>query len=156
MEVRPHEGQFQLTWRDAEDVLEGAVLPSRLEVGQPVTVSVRIRTFEGAAFEGPVTVTLRAAGEQHGPSVVVNREGERWLAQLTPEVAGPHVLSVGWRTSRHKVVHGDVVVYPAPLPRALLWGLTALLILVVVGVGAARVLRRGTGDNVGKTPEVGG
>ncbi len=143
MEVRPHEDQFQLNWRDAEDVLEGAVLPARMEVGRPVTVSVRIRSFEGPPFDGPVTVTLRPVGAQHGPSVIVERQGERWLAELTPESAGTHVVSVGFRTTRHKVVHGEVPVHAAPLPRALLWGLAVALVLGIVGFGASRVLRRG-------------
>lgn len=142
MEVRLHEDQYQLVWRDAEDVLEGAVLPARMEVGRPVTVSVRIRSFEAPPFDGPVTVTLRPVGAQHGPSVMVERQGERWLAEVTPEVAGTHVVSVGFWSSRHKVVHGEVPVHAAPLPRAVLWGLAVALVLGIVGFGASRVLRR--------------
>jgi hypothetical protein len=140
--VSPQKNLLQLGWRDTEDVLDGALLPASPRVGEPLTVSVRVGALQGAPVDGPVVLTIRPAGERTGQTQVVTRDGERWVAEFVPHSPGLHVVSVGFRTTRNKVLHGEFAVHPATLPRGLAWGLGALLVLLVVAMGAFGLLRR--------------
>ncbi len=142
LNVTSHTSLHQLSWRDAEDVLEGALLPLNPQVGSPLTVSVRVGTLHGARFDGPVSLTIRAEADRSEQTRIVEREGERWLAEFIPTQRGPHQLTVAFQSTRHKVLQGGFRVHPASVSRSWAWALGGLLVVGAVGFGALRLLRK--------------
>ena len=53
---------LELAWSDTEERLQGAIQPDQPVEGQPFKVLLNVGSFQGAAFEGPLTITLREAG----------------------------------------------------------------------------------------------
>src|ERR1700747_531334 len=56
---------IDLSWADAEDKLSGSITPLTPMKGEAMTISVRVGTFEGKDFEGPVRMVVR--GEDEAP-----------------------------------------------------------------------------------------
>lgn len=131
-------------WRDAEDQLDGFISPVKRLSGEPFDVSLRVRGYEGAEFNGPVLITVRKEGSQHGESVTVAREGERWKHTFTVDRADRYQLDVAFRTSRMKVVHGYFNVEPGyglPLSTYSM-GAVVLAAVLVIGVAVFRASRK--------------
>ena len=135
-----------LTWRDAEDHLDGFVSPLQPVEGRPFDISVRVRRLEGSEnYTGPVVMTLRRAGEEHGSSATVAPTGERWKHSFTVENAGDYRLDISFRTTRMKVVRtnlsirSDMTVGGLPLSTL---GLAAVALfgLAAIGFAVARML----------------
>jgi hypothetical protein len=131
----------QLSWADAEERLRGSIRPVRPRVGEELAVSLHVGTFEGSEFDGPITVTLRRAGETHGQTVTLRREGQVWATTFVAKDDGRHSLDISFRTTRHKLVHADVEVVPSALSR-LPWLLVGgALALALLAWGARLALR---------------
>ncbi len=164
MRVKHDEAGLTLGWSDAEDRLQGAVSPPIARVGGPLQVSVHVGTFQGAEFDGPVTLSLRPygyaeprEGEPLGlrpmkdgppPDVVTVTRGKTdraWTHTFTPHREGPHVLEVSFRTTRLKVARALVTVDEGRLPTWPWYVIAALAILTAVGVGV-RVLFKKDGE----------
>jgi hypothetical protein len=135
---------LELSWSDTEERLQGAIQPDPPIAGQPLQVLLNVGSFEGAAFEGPLTITLREAGATHGQVQTVKKGAVNWVATFTPERAGPYLLDVSFRTTRLKVLHASLQVSPSPVPRAVLWAMVGLAALVTLGYGLRSLLRRET------------
>ena len=130
-------------WRDAEERVDGFIDPISPVSGKPFEVSLQVRALEGERFTGPVILTVRRAGEQHGQSATVVPEGDRWRHTFTVDAEGAYQLDVGFRSTRMKVVHAPFLVksvYPLPLSTI---GLVVVVLagLAVVGRSVIRSAR---------------
>lgn len=141
IQVDPHEGALALNWSDTEERLQGSLRPTPLRAGQPIQVSLDVGSYEGAPFDGPLVLTLRAAGSSLGSSVTVKREGRHWEAQFTPEQEGPHQLDVTFRTTRTKALHAPLEVGAAQMPRTLAWGLVVVSALALMSLTVRGLMR---------------
>jgi len=128
-------------WRDAEDVLQGAMQPLHPRADEPVRVSLRVGTVEGQPFNGPVHLTFRPPDEPSGQALTVEPVEGTWAAEFVPTSAGPHQLEVRFLTTRHKSLKARVEVGPARIPRMYLWGFVAVGALLLLCLGAWRLLR---------------
>ncbi len=137
-------GGLALSWSDAEDTLTGSVTPLRPKAKDPLTVSVRVGTYQGAEFKGPVRLVLRAEGETHPMEQVVNqRAGDRaWVAVFTPETDGHHTLEISFNTSRNKVLVSGFEVAPGRMPLWPWYVLAFLVVAIGVGVGVRMALKK--------------
>jgi hypothetical protein len=130
-----------LSWSDYEERLKGSISPSPPRAGQPLRVNVHVGSFEGAPFDGPLTLTLREEGQTSGQTRTVRRGEANWTAEFLPENSGPHQLDISFRTTRLKVLHARVEVAPSPIPRMILWGGLGLLTLGIISLGVRGLLR---------------
>lgn len=143
IEVSSTRASLDLNWADSEDRLKGALTPFPLRAQMPIQVSVNVGTYSGPEFAGPLTITLKARGEEKGQSVESNRlPGERlWLAQLTPDREGPHTLEFAFRTTRLKRTVAPIDVTEAPVPRWPWYALVAIVTAVALVLGARSALK---------------
>ncbi|WP_143177552.1 hypothetical protein [Cystobacter ferrugineus] len=141
IEVSPHEEAWELSWSDTEERLQGSLRPVPPREGQPLHVSLDVGSFEGAPFTGPLILTLRPAGATHGQSVTVKRGERHWEATFVPQTTGPHVLDVGFRTTRTKALHAPLEVSDAPVSRAVGWGLLGVGLLALLGYTVRGMLK---------------
>ncbi len=135
---------LELSWSDTEERLQGAIQPDPPVEDQPFKVLLNVGSFEGAAFEGPLTITWREAGATHGQVQTVKKGAVNWVATFTPENSGPYQLDVSFRTTRLKVLHASVEVAPSPVPRYVLWAMVGLTALISLGYGLWSLLRKDT------------
>ncbi len=133
---------LQLSWSDAEERLQGALQPDPPRAGEPLKVLLNVGSFEGAAFEGPLTLTLREAGATHGEVKTVTKGAVNWHAEFIPERAGPYRLDVSFRTTRHKVLHADFEVLRPPVPRFILWSGVGLMAAAALALGIRSLVRK--------------
>jgi hypothetical protein len=133
---------LELTWADTEERLKGSIQPDTPREGEPLKVMLNVGSFEGAEFQGPLTLTLRPAGSTLGQTKTVTRGAVNWSAEFIPEETGRHTLTVGFRTTRHKVLNADFEVAPSQVPRFILWGLIGLLALTSLGFGVRSLVRK--------------
>ncbi|MDY7225300.1 hypothetical protein [Hyalangium rubrum] len=139
---------LQLSWSDTEERLQGALQPDVPREGQPLKVQLNVGSFEGADFEGPITVTLREAGVTHGQVRTLTKGPVNWTTEFIPERDGRHQLDVSFRTTRLKVLHADFDVAPTLIPRVILWSLLGLAAFLALVFGVRGLLRKE------KAPEV--
>ncbi|WP_224369232.1 hypothetical protein [Hyalangium versicolor] len=135
---------LELSWSDTEERLQGSILPDTPREGVPVQVTLHVGSFDGEAFDGPVTLTLREAGAPHGQTVTVKREkgAVNWRAEFTPQTTGLYQLDVGFRTTHHKSLHADFEVTSPPVPRFFLWAIVGLAATAAVGFGIRSIVRK--------------
>jgi hypothetical protein len=132
---------LELSWSDTEERLQGSLQPDPPVQGQPLKVLLNVGSYDGPAFEGPLTLTLREAGATHGQVQLVKKGEVNWSATFIPEKTGPHQLDVSFRTTRHKVLHASLEVVSAPVPRFVLWAMVGLAALIALGYGIRNLLR---------------
>ena len=132
-----------LFWEDAENALRGRMIPAVPRVGEPLRIALRIRTFEGRAFKGPVMLTLRARGQMGGPTEKVEPKDGLWSADFVPRLSGPHVLDVSFRTSRPKLLRAQLDVSESVFPRGVVWAVGAAIAIAAAVLGARRIVRSG-------------
>jgi hypothetical protein len=130
--VQGHPGHLELTWSDSEDRLRGTLTPARPRAGDLLHVMVDVGTYDGKAFDGPVTLQLRRAGETHGESVTVRQE-HGWRADFGIPETGAYLLDVSFRTTRLKLLHASFEVSEARLPELLWWGILGCLVAGTAG-----------------------
>jgi hypothetical protein len=133
---------LELTWSDTEERLKGAIQPDVPRTGEPFKVLLNVGSFEGAEFQGPLTITLRQAGSTLGETKTVTKGPVNWSAEFTPEEEGRHTLNVSFRTTRHKSLNADFEVGPSLIPRFILWGLVGLLAVGALGLGIRSLVRK--------------
>lgn len=144
VEVVNQRDLLELRWSDTEDTLKGSIRPDPPVAGEELTVSVRVGSFQGAPFEGPVTLALRPEGGRAANPVTVTPKDGTWVATFVPEQSGPHTLDIGFQTTRHKQLRAPLVVTQSPIPRYFAWALMAAIVLGSVGYGVYRQVRRPT------------
>ncbi|SET53086.1 hypothetical protein [Stigmatella erecta] len=130
-------GVLELSWSDAEERLQGSLQPLAPRAGEPLKVTLHVGSFQGAPFEGPLTVSLRERGATHGQVRTVQKGAVNWHVEFVPERAAVHQLDVSFRTTRIKVLHAEFDVGSPRLPHLLLWGGVGLGVL-----GAILLARR--------------
>lgn len=130
-----------LFWEDSENALRGSMVPVVPRAGEPLRITLRIRTFEGKPFRGPVMLTLRMQGQMGGPTERVEPKDGVWAADFVPRVSGPHALDVSFRTSRPKLLHARFEVGESVFPRGVAWAVGAVIAVVAAVFGARRIVR---------------
>lgn len=141
----PQRKSINVAWSDVEDRIQGAITPLKPVVGQPFTVSVHVGSFEGRDFDGPVTMTLKPAGQMGSvDSVTVTRApGEKtWAHRFTPAQTGMHTLELSFSTTRLKVARGALLVGEPLLPPWFGWVVGGIVVGAGLGIGVFLVLRR--------------
>ncbi len=139
---------LELSWSDAEERLKGSLQPEVPREGEPIKILLHVGSFEGAEFQGPLTLTLRRTGETLGETQTVTKGPVNWAAEFTPQEEGRHTLSVSFRTTRHKVLNADFEVAPSTVPRIISWGLVGVIAAAALAFGVRSLLRQE------KAPEV--
>jgi hypothetical protein len=139
--VEASHGVLELSWSDYEERLKGSLSPAPPRAGQPLRVNVHVGSFEGEAFDGPLTITLREEGQTQGDTRTVRRGEANWTVEFLPERSGPHQLDFSFRTTRLKVLHAQVEVAASPVPRMILWSGLGLLTVVAISFGVRSLLR---------------
>ena len=139
---------LELSWSDAEERLKGSIQPEVPREGEPLKILLHVGSFEGAEFQGPVTVTLRRTGETLGETKTVIKGPVNWAVEFTPQEEGRHTLSVSFRTTRHKVLNADFEVASSTVPRIISWGLVGVIAVTALAFGVRSLLRQE------KAPEV--
>lgn len=133
---------LELSWSDTEERLKGSLQPDVPRAGEPVKVLLHVGSFEGAEFQGPLTVTLRKAGETLGQTKLITKGPVNWVTEFTPEEEGRYTLGVAFRTTRHKVLSAEFDVAPSSVPRFILWGVVGVLAVAAVAFGIRAVVRQ--------------
>jgi len=139
--LEPREELLELAWSDTEERLQGSIHPAVPRVGEPLQVVIQLGSFQGAAFEGPITLTLREEGNIHGKTVTVSRGERHWEATFIPETTGLHRLDVSFRTTRYKALHAAFQVESSRVPRLLAWGLLGLCAVGLIGYTVRNLLK---------------
>lgn len=132
-------------WSDAEDRVQGSIAPRRPIEGEPIDVSAHVGTFQGAEFDGPVTLSfkeLRSTGGGQTQTVKRAKGEKAWRARFTPQTAGPHTFEVSFATTRHKVASGTIEVQEAALSRWPWWAAIGILAIAALGFGVRSVLKK--------------
>jgi len=133
---------LELSWSDTEERLKGSLQPDVPREGEPVKVLLHVGSFDGAEFQGPLTITLRRAGETLGETKTITKGPVNWVTEFTPQEAGRHTLSVSFRTTRHKVLNADFEVATSTVPRVILWSLVGVMALVALALGIRGLVRQ--------------
>ena len=143
--LEPSKGALAISWADAEDRVQGSLSPEFPAAGQPMKVSVHVGSFEGAEFTGPVTMTLKPAGQLGGgeSATIARQPGEKtWVMTFTPAEGGEHVLELSFRTTHLKVARGSVLVRDAGLPPWFSTVFGVALIGLALGLGLFVLFRK--------------
>jgi hypothetical protein len=138
--VALNKGVLEMIWSDTEERLRGSISPQTPHAGKPLQVQLHVGSFYGETFEGPINLTLREVGATQGQSMTAKRNEAHWVAEFTPEKAGPYQLDISFRTTRLKVLHARFDVTPAPIPRFVLWSLMGLVAVVALTFGIRSLL----------------
>jgi hypothetical protein len=130
---------WSFDWSDQEDRVRGTVQPAELSSGDPFTVSVAVGAFQGAEYDGPVTLGLDQVGGDWKAleTVPPAKEAPRtWSTTFTPPSTGQYLLKVTWRSSRQKSVRGTLDVGMGRVSRevGLGIGIGAILLALVYGL----------------------
>jgi len=144
LEITTEAKGYGLHWADQEESLGGTITPQRLAEGQPFEVALTIGVIDGAAYLGPVTISLRPTeglGLQQSQTVA-RGSGQTWRATFTPKTTGEHVLEVAWRTTSLKQTRGLLTVEDALVGTWLARVLTAMVILTAISAGVWQVFRK--------------
>ncbi len=139
--LEPREDLLELSWSDTEERLQGSIHPAVPREGESLQVVIQVGSFQGDAFEGPITLTLREAGSNHGKTVTVPRGERHWEATFVPETTGIHRLDVSFRTTRYKALHTAFRVEDSRVPRLLAWGLLGLFAVGLIGYTVRNLLK---------------
>jgi hypothetical protein len=133
---------LELRWSDAEERLQGTLHPAIPREGEPLSLSLHVGNFQGAEFDGPITLTFQQPGAPVLVTRTLTRQGVNWHTELTPDAPGMWELEVRYRNTRLKVLTAQVPVADQPVPRGLGWGLISLAAGTALVLGVRGVLRR--------------
>ncbi|MBJ6763238.1 hypothetical protein JGU66_20920 [Myxococcaceae bacterium JPH2] len=140
--VERRAGMLELSWQDAEDRIQGSITPLNPRPDSPVQLTLRVNSFEGPSFEGPVTVTFQQEGALSQQTVTLQRDGKSWRTEFTPPTTGTWQVDVRFRTTRLKVLHTHFTVASGPPPKELAWALLGAGVVVALVLGARNLLKR--------------
>lgn len=133
---------MDLDWADAEDRMHGTIRPLDPIEGKPLELSVMVGTFQGAEFDGPVTMAVRCLDWQ-ATQTVRRAKGERaWFARFVPEDDGDCSIDLGFTTTRHKLLHSKVYVTSAPLTRLPWYLMIGVLLIGAFGLGLRAIFKK--------------
>ncbi|MBU8894871.1 hypothetical protein KRR26_04615 [Corallococcus sp. M34] len=135
-------GVLELSWQDAEDRLQGSFTPVTPRPETPLQLTLRVNSFEGPAFEGPITVTFQQEGALSQQTVTLQRDGKSWRTEFTPPSTGTWQVDVRFRTTRLKVLHTHFDVTSSPPPKELAWALLGAGVVAALVLGARSLLKR--------------
>ncbi|WP_240360488.1 hypothetical protein [Pyxidicoccus caerfyrddinensis] len=133
---------LELRWADAEERLQGTLYPALPRAGEPVTLSLHVGNFQGAEFDGPITLTFQQPGAPAQVTRTLTRQGVNWHTELTPDETGLWELEVRYRNTHLKVLTAQFTVTDPPLPRGLGWGLISVAAVTALVLGMREVLHR--------------
>ena len=133
---------LELRWADAEERLQGTIHPPQPRAGEPLTLSLHVGNFQGAEFDGPLTLTFHPQGSATQQTRTLTRQGVNWHTELVPDAAGLWELEVRYRHTRLKVLTAHIAVADPALPRGLGWGLIILAAGTALVLGVRGALRR--------------
>lgn len=142
IDVERRNDVLQLTWKDAEDRLQGAFYPAVLRPGEPIQVSLHVGSFQGLDFDGPLTLTFQQEGSPTQETRTLTRGPVNWTTTFTPPEAGTWRMSVRFRTTRLKVLHARFGVQAPPLSPTLAWSLLGAVALGALALGTRALFRR--------------
>jgi len=132
----PSRTGYDLSWSDAEDTLTGAITPAMPMEGQPFVISVRVGTFQGKDFDGPVRFIVRGEGQPPMEQLVKRGPEERaWAATFVPAAEGHHLVEISFSSSRNKVLTAGVEVQGGRMPRWPWYVFAAVLLIGGIGAG---------------------
>ena len=132
---------WDLEWSDAEDRVHGTFQPLDPIAERPLTLSLMVGTFQGAEFDGPVTVSMRC-DEWQDSRTVRRAKGERaWTVTFLPQGSGTCGIDVSFTTTRRKLLHLKTAVDPAPLSRVPWFVILGALVIAAFGFGIRAVFR---------------
>ncbi len=150
LDIQTEPSGYSVHWVDEEDRLDATITPQRLQQGKPFDMTLNIGVIEGAAFTGPVTVSIRPLaspdeeerpGPQQSTTVTFNKD-RTWKATITPEQSGEHVIEVAWRTTSFKQARGLLTIEESAFNPSTGRALAALAILAALGIGLWQVFRK--------------
>lgn len=142
LQLLPAAEFLELRWSDAEDTVHGAIRPARPSTAEPIQVTVKVGTFQGEDFQGPVTISLRRASERVSQERTVPWSGQGWSTEFEVSEGGTYELDVAFRTTRHKTLRARFDVFErVSIPKAARWGVLLLIAAVVIGFGVRMALR---------------
>ncbi len=145
LSVHQASAAWTFSWNDTEDALSGTLSPVPLRAGVPFTLSATVRPISGPEFDGPVTFSLRpleGMGSVQSVTVKPGKDEKSWAVQLTPPAEGKYRLEIGWATTHHKVVRGELDIKEPLLPQWFPVTVGTLLVALVVGIAAWRLISR--------------
>ncbi|QSQ28247.1 hypothetical protein JY651_24550 [Pyxidicoccus parkwayensis] len=133
---------LELKWSDTEERLQGSLHPAIPREGEPFTLSLHVGNFQGAEFDGPLTITFQQPGSPALVTRTLTREGVNWHTELTPDAPGLWDLEVRYRNTHLKVLTARIPVSDQPLPRGIGWALIITAAGTALILGVRGVVRR--------------
>lgn len=136
-----------LTWRDAEDQLQGVLTPAVPRPGEPLRLTLSVGNLQGPPFKGAVTVAFSREGVPGQVTRTLTRDAVGWSTEFVPDEAGTWDVDVRFLTTRPKTAHAQFTVSSPPVP-PWVW---RILLAIAGGLLLVRVLYAVTRRGV--TPE---
>ncbi len=133
---------LELRWSDADERLQGTIHPAFPREGEPLSLSLHVGNFQGAEFDGPITLTFQRVGSPVQVTRTLTRQGVNWHTELTPDASGVWDLEVRYRHTHLKVLTAHLPVADQQMPRGLGWALITLAAGTALILGVRGVLRR--------------
>ncbi|RKG53701.1 hypothetical protein D7X30_30010 [Corallococcus sp. AB011P] len=138
---------LSLSWRDAEDQLNGVLTPAVPRPGEPLRLTLSVGNLQGPPFQGAVTVAFSREGVPGQVTRTLTRDAVGWSTEFVPDEAGTWDVDVRFLTTRPKAAHARFTVSEPPVP-PMVW---RVLLLLAGGLLLVRVLYAVTRRGV--TPE---
>ncbi|CAM4480564.1 hypothetical protein GTZ93_23705 [Corallococcus exiguus] len=138
---------LSLSWRDAEDQLNGVLTPAVPRPGEPLRLTLSVGNLQGPPFQGAVTVAFSREGVPGQVTRTLTRDAVGWSTEFVPDEAGTWDVDVRFLTTRPKSAHARFTVSEPPVP-PMVW---RVLMAIAGGLLLARVLYAVTRRGV--TPE---
>lgn len=140
-----------LSWKDAEDQLQGVLTPSQPRPGEPLRLTLSVGNLQGPPFQGAVTVAFSQEGVPGQVTRTLQRDAVGWSTEFVPPEAGAWDVDVRFLTTRPKALHARFTVSEPPVP-LIVWR----VLLAVAGVLLiVRVMRAVTRRGVTSEPPAG-
>ncbi|RKH96065.1 hypothetical protein [Corallococcus sp. AB038B] len=138
---------LSLSWRDAEDQLNGVLTPAVPRPGESLRLTLSVGNLQGPPFQGAVTVAFSREGVPGQVTRTLTRDAVGWSTEFVPDEAGTWDVDVRFLTTRPKSAHARFTVSEPPVP-PMVW---RVLMAIAGGLLLARVLYAVTRRGV--TPE---
>ncbi|GMU08166.1 hypothetical protein ASNO1_44190 [Corallococcus caeni] len=107
---------LSLSWRDAEDQLQGVLTPAVPRPGEPLRLTLSVGNLQGPPFQGAVTVAFSREGVPGQVTRTLTRDAVGWSTEFVPDEAGAWDVDVRFLTTRPKAAHARFTVSEPPVP----------------------------------------
>ncbi|MBN8231563.1 hypothetical protein JYK02_29025 [Corallococcus macrosporus] len=138
---------LSLSWRDAEDQIQGVLTPAVPRPGEPLRLTLSVGNLQGPPFQGAVTVAFSREGVPGQVTRTLTRDAVGWSTEFVPDEPGTWDVDVRFLTTRPKAAHARFTVSEPPVP-PIVW---RVLLAIAGGLLLVRVLYAVTRRGV--TPE---